>query len=760
MIPKPSYQIRKVFFIVFSSVLSILLISGTPTSESVRFGLVCGVISSSGAYIWDSISHIRQVPLYESIGMGIAIGSASASICQLAFRSTVLNPVSWLIPAIIVFVCSCFSKAKEKQPAESDLSYINNSTTLFLDIVLFASLALAQWWWWIYPFCLSLLISTYLNRKIGANDSLGVLKFRIIQIISIGIGFPLSFKLRMANDVWKIVSYDQIFSESLSVSLNMFGPVDSPFLSGTPTKYHWFALHFAGLISKAANGESFTSITRVIPILSYIGLFSLLTALSKRTGTIANRHLFSAAILLFGSNVMGFSFGRYLVSPTFQFSCVWMIGLVLIALKVLEKLSISNLTLFGFLSFATLGGKLMNGAIAIGAIGILFLITTKVHTLRSIAVIATICASTGMAYIYFFSSPHDSHNSLKVALSAAIDFGIVNSGSTTLAEIAGLLVLQLAILWPLYIVAFSPFSDIKKDFSLTALLKVTAILGIVFTSFTSHEGASQLYFAMAALVFASVALPMVAFESSVSYRNNYTVIAIAVISGFVSIQFWKSASHTGDYQTSFILKLTSVLIAPTLSFFIWLFKKFQADRSDTTNLSLIKIAGVVVVVSSLFTGIYQRIEIASDLSKVSQSDPMNPNNIGGSADLVSSLIWLRVNSKESDVIATNRFCIPEINPCIMKWQIVSALSHRRLLIEGGYLTPDRLSGESLMRYKMSIQFGSNPSPLSLSYLCDKNVRYFLFNKSDLNAAPDWLDFAKIVNVTKHTELVKLNCFIT
>jgi hypothetical protein len=197
-----------------------------------------------------------------------------------------------------------------------------------------------------------------------------------------------------------------------------------------------------------------------------------------------------------------------------------------------------------------------------------------------------------------------------------------------------------------------------------------------------------------------------------------------------------------------------------LSFFIWLFKKFQAGRSDTTNLSLIKIAGVVVVVSTLFTGIYQRIEIASDLSNVSQSDPMNPNNIGGSADLVSSLIWLRVNSKESDVIATNRFCIPEINPCIMKWQIVSALSHRRLLIEGGYLTPDRLSGESLMRYKMSIQFGSNPSSLSLSYLCDKNVRYFLFNKSDLNVAPDWLDFAKIVKVTKHTELVKLNCLIT
>jgi len=760
MTPGVNHQIRKVFLIVFSCVLSILLVSGTPTSESFRFGLVCGVISSSGAYIWKSIYHIRQVPLYESIGMGIAIGSASASISQLAFRSTVLNPFSWLIPAVIVFACSRFSATRDRQPAESDPSYTNNSATLLLDLVLFASLALAQWWWWIYPFCLALFISTYLNRKISDKKPFSVNKFRIIQIVSIGIGFFISIQLSMTNSVWKIVSYDQIFSESLSVSLNMFGPTDSPFLSDTPTKYHWFALHFSGLISNAANGESFTSITRVIPILSYIGIFCLLAALTKRTSITTNHHLFSAGILLLGSNVMGFSFSRFLVSPTFQFSCVWMMGLALVALKVFEKPSVSNLILFGFLSFATLGGKLMNGAIVLGAVGLIFLITYKGHLLRSITVIATICASTGIAYIYFFSSPYDSHNNLRIGLSAAIDFGIINSGSTTLAEIAGLLVLQLAILGPLYVVVLLPSPDIQNDFSLTALFKVTAILGIVCTSLTSHEGASQLYFAMAALVFASVALPLVAFESFVLSRNSKMVIAIAVISGFGSVQFWKSASDTGDYRTSFLLRLISVLLAPLLAFIFWLCQNLQTDRSDASHRSLIKIAGVVVVVSTLFIGVHQRIEFASDLSNFSQTDPMNPNNIGGSADLVSTLIWLRANSKESDVIATNRFCIPEVDPCIMKWQMVSALSHRRLLIEGGYLTPDRLSGESLLRYKMSNQFGTSPNLLSLKYLCDKNVRYYLFNKFDMNVAPDWFDFAKIIKVTKNAELVELNCSTT
>ena len=760
MTPKVNQQIREVFLIVFSCVLSILLVSGTPTSESVRFGFVCGIISSSGAYIWKSISYIRQIPLYESIGMGIAIGSASASMSQLLLRSTIINPISWLIPAVIVFAYSRFPKSKVRHPSESDLSYTNNFTTLFLDVVLFATLALAQWWWWIYPFCLALFVSTYLNRKINNKEPFVVIKLRIIQIVSIGIGFIVSIQLSMTNDVWKIVSYDQIFSESLSVSLNMFGPTDSPFLSGTPTKYHWFALHFSGLVSNAANGASFTSITRVIPIMSYIGIFCLLTSLSKRITKTTNHHLFSAGILLLGSNVMGFSFGRYLVSPTFQFSCVWMMGLVFVAIKVFEESSASTLILFGFLSFATFGGKLMNGVIALGAVGLLFLITYKKHILRLATIIAIISASTGFAYLFFFSSPFDSHNNLKIGLSAAIDFGIINSGSTTLVKIAGLLVLQLAIMGPLYVVMFLPSPSKQNGFSLIDLFRLTAILGIACTSLTMHEGVSQLYFAMSALVFASVALPLVSFESLVLKRNFRKVIALAMISGFGSVQFWKLASDSSEYRTSLLLKLASVSLAPLLVIVFWLYQKVQAEESLATQLSLIKIIGVVVVVSTLFIGVNQRIEFAFDLSNVSQTDPMNPNNIGGSADLVSTLIWLRENSKESDVVATNRFCIPEVDPCIMKWQLVSALSHRRLLIEGGYLTPDRLSGESLLRYKMSSQFGTSPNSISLNYLCSKNVRYYLFNKFNMNMAPDWFDYAKVVKVTKHAELVELKCSTT
>jgi hypothetical protein len=127
-------------------------------------------------------------------------------------------------------------------------------------------------------------------------------------------------------------------------------------------------------------------------------------------------------------------------------------------------------------------------------------------------------------------------------------------------------------------------------------------------------------------------------------------------------------------------------------------------------------------------------------------------------DHLAILNWIRQNTKPNDVLAINRFCIPGIDSCIMKWQLVSAISHRRVLIEGGYGSPTQLQpGEIQERYDISIQFANAPDESSLNQLCAKGVSWYFYDTFGITPRINWQPYAAVQMSNDSVSLLKLNC---
>ena len=118
-------------------------------------------------------------------------------------------------------------------------------------------------------------------------------------------------------------------------------------------------------------------------------------------------------------------------------------------------------------------------------------------------------------------------------------------------------------------------------------------------------------------------------------------------------------------------------------------------------------------------GVNQLTTNLNNRSRIQVSDANDKNLITGSVDHLRILNWIRVNTDATDIVTTNRFCIPGCSFCISKWQLVSAVGHRGMLFQGGYFElPSIPDQEPFNCYVLSSGFGTNPSPIALRRLCD------------------------------------------
>ena len=99
--------------------------------------------------------------------------------------------------------------------------------------------------------------------------------------------------------------------------------------------------------------------------------------------------------------------------------------------------------------------------------------------------------------------------------------------------------------------------------------------------------------------------------------------------------------------------------------------------------------------------------------------------MSGSTDYRELLFWLRDNSDEDDLVATNRQCVDSTErapACSGLWSLTSAIADRQNLVEGVY--PHGSSrGERELRQEIIDEFINNSSPLKRNSLLDYGVRW-------------------------------------
>lgn len=755
--------------IVFSSLIlfSVIGMSGVSIIDAVKLSMFLAIQVSGGTALWYWVNGYRHIEIPEAIGMGIALGTSITTLSQYLLRETPVSDFSWVVP--MIFFLPLFLKSKriviDLKSLKTDAVY--EDVTSLIVIFTLTVLAMAALWWWLYPLVLALTFVSFIRYqciKSGWKTN----RVNFLSVLLSLTGFAASFALSRQNDFWAVVSNDQVFSESLSWSLFTWGNNDSPFAAGTPISYHWFVLLWSGITSSATNAETWVVVSRVLPIVSFFGMFCLLWSMSRRMYERISAPVVAILFLIFYSNNYGFSLTRYIASPTFLFSCIWLLAFANTAFAFYRKPSIRYAVLTSFLLFMTFGGKVMNGAVGLSALLFALSIWFFAKPLNpdriKISLLATLSiASLVLIYFFVYSKNQPGNlNTLTIQSMLPVQLGLLPPGSDPEHLFIVNSFLFASMMMPLVAVGFYAVKKFFREQFEVWFITGSILSGLVLSFFTSNPGSSQLYFWLASAVIASLMVPAIFYDGKFTgykFKVLVPLVIFALVAAYVNLEIW-SASNLKEtlndsLKTKFGGLLISVLIVSVTSTVFWIFAKHKNWLNIRYQHTLIL---SVFVLFNIAIGVNQQITKLIDSSQIERSDQTSPNLITGSKDQLLVLNWIRSNTDEADVVATNRYCIPGLGYCISKWQLVSAVSHRRMLFEGGYYEiPSIPDFEMFNRYHLSNQFGSNPSPLGLKQLCAYGVKWYFYDHSVAEPLGTWEPYATTQIQNEGVSLLRLKC---
>lgn len=758
----------RLFIVSFAGLASLALLADTSVSDTLRISLVVALQICTGATMWRLFRHRQICTVPELIGMGLALGSFVSLLSSQALRGTPLDKIAWALPTIFFAILIGLPRVRSRLA----LTQIEKTSPLtFLAITTATLIALTYWWWWLWPIVPAPAI---LYLLVTARTTERRLSIPLSALLLFGM-VALAIWLRGFNLTWWIFSNDQVFSESLSTSLTIWGPNENIQLVGQPVNYHWFSLAWAGMTTQAGGISSWVVMTKVLPICSLFGATCLTWTCTKAISKSRLAPTISLIVLVLASNPFGLIPTRNFHSPTFFFSMIWLLGFTLILIEGINSRISGGEFLLGLMMVASLGGKVSSGAIALCGFALCFiasLVSIRDKRLTRFLLKSAVWLVVACLVTYFAV-----YRSQTIGKGSTLSWGFAEIGvHSGIAHADSLMILRI-FAWSGVIAAITP--AIAPIFILFLLPStrhraelyyfIGAILsGFVFVSIFNHAGASQLFFFLAGFVVASIGVGWALGDGWDQLRTHVTKMQIttAIIVGVgvsvLSSLLWTwTPSRIDEYRFSYSIKLLLQLLLWTTalvgSFLLCRPKQGVVDKRPR-YLIHVYLASLILISSSISFGVIQRYGMFRNLSHKLTVDSSDPNLVTGSTGHIAALTWLREHSDQNDVVATNRFCISGAESCISKWFLVSALSHRRMLIEGGYFDSSNLpSLTEVEKIKYSKDFAEHPTKEGTVWLLDHGVTWvFVDYVAQESGIRSWEPFGTTVFNNDVASIVKLH----
>ena len=160
-------------------------------------------------------------------------------------------------------------------------------------------------------------------------------------------------------------------------------------------------------------------------------------------------------------------------------------------------------------------------------------------------------------------------------------------------------------------------------------------------------------------------------------------------------------------------------------------RKQAAAKNDFTKYSRVAHIGFIIFTFATFTSFVQRIDFS----------PTSPSNSAiseiASAGEIEALSWINTHIPETAILATNRSLCESSVSCSSQSgsHLVSAISHRRVLLEGPRFIPSSVSADgmytpwALKRATASLGFIMMPNRVNTQQLADYGVTHVYVSKT-------------------------------
>jgi hypothetical protein len=597
-----------------------------------------------------------------------------------------------------------------------------------------------------------------LKNKVVINlQNIVLVGFSIIVLILL---FRQSLYVPSSNLDQFLVWPDSYNAIAQAGEISNHGPTIFPFVAEAqvPLKYHWGAFSLGSFISFFDVVELVVSIFKTQFMFLGILYFGILYLAGKSIGKSWIAGIF--AVILGGLTIYPtfpefndqIGLARPFISSSSmpQFTANVFAILAIYLVYSYKQIKINDKVKFIILFFVTLAATLSKGPV--GLLIVILILSIVILNYREglkYNLIHLLAPSAfgfvvGYTQVSSFDSP-EGKSGTSLWLNPLGTFKL-------LAEGYGLALnsRSIAVFLILFIVSFSSLVFVsihvyyQKTFKLFFPLVLTILAGVGGTLLLETWGYSQLFLLYSVIPFIGVLLASSAFyQDSEIKTDKLLLIGLGLIGQPLLFNLFSSFVSKAQVLRNFGLWVLATILVLLIA---GLAAKVLNQRIFT-----------YVLITSLSIGMFSGL---TKFDPKAYSLPEHPYSISvGTAKIAK---YLQDESNKNDLIATNRHCagLEENQTCTARQFALSALSERRVLLEGWSYTTCPLSEPILNKYwkedfwKLNQDFLINPNAQNWEVFQKSGVDWLVVD-STRPSASDYNDFAELVKTERSVSLWKI-----
>jgi hypothetical protein len=565
-------------------------------------------------------------------------------------------------------------------------------------------------------------------------------------IKSLSPNYPMLFPLFSGTD-------DYIFSEQMANSLVSWGINENTAAIGQPIRYHWLSLGWTGQASWISGVDSWIMTLHGMPIFGSIVLACLLLSISRKfLGGSVLGLLAPFPLLLFASPFTTLDFLPVLNTTNFV-PYIWLFALVLIFLENLDSTNQAKLVLVFVLSVFLFLGKAPYAIVAGIGIGVSWISTLvlrepswrKVTAFTAVSAVAMLTTYLlfvrGETYGSAFSF---SFESLRNLFPFPLESGNPSIIGLALSLVAILALVSTHVLSTIYVIRNN-----SKNRPFAFLLLGASLAG--FLSFLLNGTGSTTYFVSSSLAVSSLSIPIAIHSLRSSNLGALRPIGIvgcglgillALLNVIIRRHEWL---ESGKLTTNLGL-IVQFMFASVIALVFWTVRSLRIRSPQHGRLGILVTSALLVSInfSQFETGIRQLV------------GNHTVNEFNAPSSDIEAALWLRMNSTNDEIFASNRYLCPESlvcpngDPNSGSSHLISAISERRSLIEGPrFLVPTPFVTSNLYpdwvqdRVSTTLNFINQPSAESSRRLTSLGVSWVFVQKSGTTVRT-WEPWAEVL----------------
>ena len=747
--------IKKIFLIqVLCFPLFLLISRGLPAGESIRVVLLIAAQTFVGAAIWIRLTKAETISVIELLATGFALGSALFTVVDQGLIFFSLSPNDYVLPFLLFLIALIARRTQINANEMLTIGQQDFVSLLVVSICVFLGSGEFSHGSFIAVAILASTCILLIKRKMSLFES------TVTSAMSLGFAVvafilykpPISYSSWFLRPLFTKTD-DAVFSESVAYSLSVFGPSNYAAAVGTDLRYHWFSLAWSGLIQRSASVSPFGMTLHVVPVTSFFVIAMLLIAIGRRIG-FGQRYLFIAPLVLFISSSAPEQLRFFSeINTSNIMTYVWSLTfLMVLILHSLNWFRYSNIFL-AFFAGVTLLSKIPYAiALVVGiATSSIYIFITNSQKRKTVLVQLSLIAIVLISVFTLFLTPHGWEKRTYF-----LDWNLMNLAVGSQFRVPIAVTFILILLFTRFPLLFAR----KNNYEITVLKLF--ILGAVSTSlfrFILNGNSTEIYFLSSALVFGSLgtAIAIKELTQDTHQFRTWELLGMGSCSGLLSFAIIEISNRSdfqdGRWWQSNLQIVVPFLVAVSTCMGVLTLKR-KSLGPDPIRLTAILL---IVCLIGANAGIY--------VVQAVKSPVYAPRGIIAADVDLSSLQWLRNNSDPSEIVATNRFLCPEIDPCGFDDSsfLISAVANRQVYIEGprfvagGRPYPNWITD----RISVSRSFAEAPSDQSFKKLRANGVSWFYLDINFLPAninvvANPWTDWASIELVDSNIIILKLN----